>query len=139
MTAKEYLKQYRRLIERLRQLDLTIGELEAEYDSVSIDYSGMPHGSKIADRTASLATRVTDLKNEKADTREMIVEKRDEILAVLDQVEDPIQSQLLYDRYILFMTWEEVAEDCDRSDKWCRTELHYRALQSVEEILHTSL
>lgn len=139
MTAKNFLSQYRRLTERIRQLDLDIEKLEAEYDSVSIDYSGMPHGSGIADRTANLAVRMTALKEEKISKREEAVAKREEIIVVINRVEDPLLSQLLYDRYILSMTWERIAEDCDRSDKWCRTELHSRALQSVKKILDTSL
>lgn len=139
MTAKEYLMQYRRLSERIRQLDLDIMMLEAEADSVSVDYSGMPHGSGIADKTANTAIRLATLKQEKVSKREEAILKREEILNVINRVEDTLLSQLLYDRYILFMTWERVAEDCDRSDKWCRTELHSRALQSVNKILGTSL
>ena len=139
MTAKEYLRQYRRLKVQIKQLDLDIMELEESYDSISIDYSGMPHGSNIADRTAQLATRMGQLRTQKLQLRAEALEKCEEIIKVINCVKDPIQSQLLYDRYILFMTWEGIAEDCDRSDKWCRTELHSRALQSVNEILCTSL
>ena len=139
MTAKEFLRQYRRLKVQIKQLDLDIMELEESYDSISIDYSGMPHGSGIADRTAQLATRMGQLRMQKLQRRAEALEKREEIIKVINCVKDPIQSQLLYDRYILFMTWERIAEDCDRSDKWCRTELHSRALQSVNKILGTSL
>lgn len=139
MTAKEFLRQYRRLTVKIRQLDLDIMELEESYDSISIDYSGMPHGSGIADRTAQLATRMDILRLQKVQLKAEALEKREEVIKVINQVDDPIQSQLLYDRYILFMTWERIAEDCDRSDKWCRTELHSRALQSVCKILDNSL
>lgn len=139
MTAKEFLSEYRRLTERIRQLDLAIIKLEAEYDSISVDYSGMPHGSGIADRTASLAIRVTDLKKKKIVKREEALARREEILDVLDLVESPLLSRLLYDRYILFMTWEQVAEDCEKSDKWCRTRLHSNALQCVNKIIDSSL
>ena len=139
MTAKEYLEQYRRLTERIRQLDLDIITLEEEYDSVSIDYSGMPHGSAIANRTAQLATRMSDMKAKKLRLKEEAVAQRNQVLVVISLVEDPLLSQLLYDRYILFMTWEEVAEDCDKSDKWCRTVLHSKALQYVKIILDSSL
>lgn len=139
MTAKEFLRQYRRLTVKIRQLDLDIMQLEEMYDSISIDYSGMPHGSNIADRTAQLATQMSGLRLQKVQLRAEALEKREEVIKVINQVDDPIQCQLLYDRYILFMTWERIAEDCDRSDKWCRTELHSRALQSVNKILGTSL
>lgn len=139
MTAKEFLRQYRLLSVRIKQLDLDIMELEESYDSITIDYSGMPHGSGIADKTASLATQTGQLRLRKLQLKAEAIEKREEIVKVINCVEDPIQCQLLYDRYILFMTWERIAEDCDRSDKWCRTELHSRALQSVNKILDNSL
>lgn len=139
MTAKEYLMQYRRLSERIRQLDLDIMMLEAEADSVSVDYSGMPHGSGIADKTANTAIRLATLKQEKVSKREEAILKREEILNVINRVEDTLLSQLLYDRYILFMTWDRVAEDCEKSDRWCRTRLHSRALKCVSKILDNSL
>ena len=139
MTAKEYLDQYRKLTERIRQLNIDIMMLEAEYESVSIDYSGMPHGTRIAKRTESLAIRMSDLRLKKVSLRDEAISKRDEIVDVISRVSDPLYSRLLYDRYILFMTWEKVAEDCDKSDKWCRTQLHSNALQSVKIILDSSL
>lgn len=139
MTAKQYLEQYKDLTEKIRQLSIEIATLEAEYDSLSIDYSGMPHGSAMADRTASLATKVTDKKLLKIRLRDRAIDMRDEIIRTIGRVEDPLHSRLLYDRYVLFMTWEQVAEDCDKSDKWCRTRLHSRALQSVKNILDSSL
>lgn len=139
MTAKEYLRQYKRLTEQIRQLELDIETLEAERDSVSVDYSGMPHGSSIADKTASTAVRITDLTKRKVELRDKAIEKREEICRVIDRVEDPLLSRLLYDRYIRFMTWEKLAEDCEKSERWCRTKLHSRALQSVNKILDNSL
>lgn len=139
MTAKEFLRQYKRLSEQIRQLDLDILMLEAERDSVSIDYSGMPHGSSITDKTANVATRITDLTKKKRELRDEAIEKREEVCQVINRVEDPLLSRLLYDRYILFMTWEKLAEDCGKSERWCRTRLHSRALQSVNKILDNSL
>ena len=139
MNAKEYLEQYKRLVERIRQLDIEIVTLEEEYDSISVDYSGMPHSSTIADRTAKLASKVMDKRLKKIELRAEAVTRRDEVLTVISRVEDALLSKLLYDRYILLMTWEKVAEDCDKSDKWCRTVLHSRALQSVKIILDSSL
>ena len=139
MTAKEYLEQYGKLKERIRRLDIEIMTLEAERDSISVDYSGMPHGSKIANKTADLATKLSDKRDKKIKLRDEAVEKRDEIFKVIDRVGNPLHSRLLYDRYILFMTWEKIAEDCDKSDKWCRTGLHSRALRSVQIILDSSL
>ena len=139
MTAKQYLEQYGILTERIRQLNIDIMMLEAEYESVSIDYSGMPHGSRIADKTADMATKMSDLLDKKVELRKAAIIKRDEIVDVISRVSDPLHSRLLYDRYILFMTWEKVAEDCDKSDKWCRTRLHSNALQAVKNILDSSL
>ena len=90
MTAKEFLRQYRRLKVQIKQLDLDIMELEESYDSISIDYSGMPHGSGIADRTAQLATRMGQLRMQKLQLRAEALEKCEEIIKVINCVKDPI-------------------------------------------------
>ena len=47
---------------------------------------------------------------------------------------DPIYGKLLYDRYIMFMSWSEITDDLKYSDEThVRGRLHSRALQSVAE------
>ena len=133
MTAKAYLMQHRRIVEQIRQLDLTIERIEAEAEGMSVSDDGMPHGSAISKPTEKLAIQLADIKARRTALREEAWRKRDEIERVIDEVEDPVCSRLLYDRYVLCMTWEETANDLRYNMKYVCGALHGRALKKVEE------
>ena len=133
MTAKAYLMQHRRIVEQIRQLDLTIERIEAEVEGMSASDDGMPRGSSISKPTEKLAIQLADIKARRTALREEAWRKRDEIERVIDEVEDPVCSRLLYDRYVLCMTWEETAEDLHYNMRYVCGALHGRALQKVKE------
>ena len=133
MTTKEYLQQYRRLTVRIRQLEEDIRRLEEEIGGTGISNDGMPKGTRISDPTAAYAAQLVELKNRKIRIKAKAWEKRDEIQAVIDAVEDPVCARLLYDRYILCMKWEEAADDLGYDMVYVATKLHRRALSKASE------
>lgn len=44
MTAKEYLNQFRRMQERIREINLSIQRIEDQLDVKGMSYDGMPGG-----------------------------------------------------------------------------------------------
>ncbi len=134
MTAKEFMRQYRRLTVRIRQLDEDIARLEAEIDSTAINYDGMPRGSKISNKTQTLAVQLAELKDKKVRLRSEAWHKREEIQAVIDSIENPVYASLLRCRYIDGLQWEETANFIGYESHYTRTRLHERALRSVTEI-----
>ena len=125
-------------MERIHQLENSIREREAAADSISISYEGTPHGTKISDRTGTIAAELADQKDRRL---EMIAEAwkiRDEVETVILSVEDPIRSRVLYDRYVQLMTWDEIAEDIHYSREHVISVIHSRALQDVGELLTES-
>lgn len=140
MTAKEFLRQYEHA-----QYRADMCKQEYEIEALKIDAigstlagDGMPHGNGVSRKTEDKAIRLAEKAKVWREAELKAIEKRQEVFGVIEQV-GGIEGKILYDRYILSMTWERLAEDCDRSEKWCRTELHSRALQIVKEILGTSL
>lgn len=140
MTAKQFLKQYEYANRRALRLK-TEYERETELiDSVrsTLGGDGMPHGSGVSktveDRAIRLADKAAKWKMAEIDALHI----RQEVFDIVNRISG-IEGELLYNRYILCMTWEKVAEACDKSEKWCRTGLHSRALQLLQEILDTSL
>lgn len=131
MTTKEYLKQYRIYNEKLRQLDKEIKALESEIDTVrASDDTG--HGSSIANRTEVIAIRLADIKARRHEAYIRAWTKREEVENVILMSPDPIYGRLLYDRYILFMSWADITEDLHyEDDTHVRGRLHSRALMSV--------
>lgn len=136
MTAKEYLRQYRKLTERIRQLDMSIEKIEAELQGTSgSGGDGTPRGTAISDPTGRFAVELADMKQRRVRLREEAWRKRDEIEAVIREVDDPVCSRLLYDRYILCMQWEEIAEDIHHDPMYTRARLHGRALQKASQCI----
>lgn len=129
MTTKQYLNQYWRLTERIRQIDSDIAAIEAEIGGRH-DPDG-PRGTDVSDPTARLAVRLAALRQDLERIREEAWSKRIEISRIIDGVEDKTLSQLLYDRYILCMRWDDVADDIHYEPSYVRTRLHSRALDSA--------
>lgn len=110
MTAKEYLREYRRATRRVDQIDEEIHRLRAERDSITVKADGMPSGSGISDRVARLAVKIADKETEYIARREELLQMRTEVVETILAVADDKQSQLLYLRYIKGMKWEEIAD-----------------------------
>ena len=63
MTTKEYLRQYRKYNEIVRQIDAEIRALEAEIDSVNSVGDGGVSGGTTSNRTERIALRLVEMKN----------------------------------------------------------------------------
>lgn len=133
MTAKEFMRQYRRLTVRIWQLDEDIARIEAEIDSTAVNYDGMPRGSKVSNKTEALAVQLAELKDKKVKLRSEAWHKREEIQAVIDVIENPVHASLLRCRYIDGMRWEEIADYLGYESHYTRTRLHEMALREVTE------
>ena len=134
MTTKEYLRQYRKYNEIVRQIDAEIKALEAEIDSINSVGNGGGHGQNVSNRTEAIALRLVEMKDRRIDAYWEAMAKREEVENVILMAPDPIYGKLLYDRYILFMSWAEITDDLKYSDEThVRGRLHSRALQSVAD------
>ena len=140
MTAKQFLKQYEEAQRRALRYKT---EYEAEQELIdnvrsTLGGDGMPHGSgvsrKVEDQAIRLNEKLLKWKYAELDA----IQVRQEVFDVIRKVPG-VEGDLLYERYINLKSWEQVAEACDRSDKWCRTRLHSNALQIVSILLDNSL
>lgn len=133
-TIKRYLSEYRRLTEKIRQLNEDIAAVEAEIGAKAIGDSDGVQFFDLTDPTAKLAIRLVDIRNHKETIRTLAWQRREEIVRVIDGVQDTLQSRLLYDRYVLLMTWEQVADDVHVNEVYARGRLHAAALDSAEKV-----
>lgn len=134
---KKILNEYRRLTEKIRQLDEDIDSIHIELRASGSDTEPVKSYS-LSDPTAQLAVRLADLKTHKETIRALAWQKREEIAELIADVPDTLQSRLLYDRYIKLMTWREVAEDIYVSEEYARGRLHAAALTSAERIYYAT-
>ena len=81
---------------------------------------------------AVLIAEATELLNAR---REDALRVLNEVADVIDAVPDESLSRLLFDRYIVRMTWEDTALDIGYDPAHTRGRLHGAALESVRKIL----
>ncbi len=131
MTAKEYLKQYRRLsddidskkeqVERLRELAKGVSR------SAETGISG-----RISDRVGRMVAKILDLENELCCQIRRQLELKAEIEGAIAKVDDPTLRQLLTFRYISGDEWEQIAKSMNYSIRQIYR-LHGKALQKIKD------
>ena len=136
MTAKEYLKQYRRYTEKIRQLDQELKILEEERDSIQIKADGMPSNHNISKRVEQIAIKIADLQTRALDERVKYLEKRAEVRQVILMVPDDKQSEVLDLRYIQGKRWDEIAHMMGFGERQIYR-FHGYGLLQVEKIINS--
>lgn len=136
MNAKSYLLQYKIMNRRLSHLEKEIEKICADVEAVNMIGDGMPKRTGKSDKVGNVAVRLADLRTQYQNEIMALWEKRAEIYSVISQVDDDMQMQLLYDRYLLSMQWHEIAKDIHVAEEYARGRLHGIALQKVEKILN---
>ena len=99
MTTKEYLEQYRAIRLKLVQLNERIMTIRTEvgsYHPVQLDDSGASHLNTREDKVLKAMIRIEALEEKKAG----LVLKADEIRENIGKVSDPLESTVLWLRYI---------------------------------------
>lgn len=140
MTAKEYLSQVRVLDKQNKALELELEALREEAGNLkSMWPDGQPHGTGTTDPVATEAVKLA----EQADKLEIeyrrrlfeIRKKRFEILTLLENVDDAECHDLLCQRYVRCLRWEQIAVNMEKSYQWVAGPLHSKALQLVARLL----
>lgn len=118
MTAKEYLMRFRQVMREIEDLDRRMAQLRLKYAAPSaINYSDMPkaHDSnhdlsdyiaKMDELTDYMISKYTRLRGIEVD-----------IYMRVDRMENQKERELLRYRYIDGMTWTEIADALDTTER----------------------
>lgn len=134
MTTKEYLNQYKRMMEEVRCLDVEIEELWTQLTSATSSNDGMPKGT-VQDRQTKLHAIMADKLQTKRSKKQVAEEIMAEVLQTIDKVTDPNHRQLLFERYIQDKEWKDIAEDISYTEEYVRGELHGKALNDIRFLM----
>lgn len=134
MTTKEYLKQYQKMMEEVRCLDVEIEELWTQLTSATSNNDGMPKGT-VQDRQTKLHAIMADKLQTKRSKKQVAEEIMAEVLQTIDKVTDPNHRQLLFERYIQDKEWKDIAEDISYTEEYVRGELHGKALNDIRFLM----
>lgn len=135
MNAKEYLEQYRSIRLKIVQLNDRILSIETEvasYHPRQLDDSGASHLNYREDKIIKAMTRIEALEEKK----EKLLLKADEIKENIGKVEDPLESMVLWLRYIephptkayAPLGWREIGKKINYSQEGAK-KIHLRALK----------
>jgi hypothetical protein len=134
MTTKQYLSQYKRMMDECRCLDVEIEELWTQLTSATSNNDGMPKGT-VQDRQTKLHAIMADKLQTKRSKKQVAEEIMAEVLETIDKVTDPNHRQLLFERYIQDKEWKDIADDISYTEEYVRGELHGKALNDIRFLM----
>ena len=131
MTAKEYLSQARYLDNRIKSKLLQIDSLNELATRCTPSYSDMPKSpNREGSRMESAILDIIELEDEiSKDVVELVALKK-EIIEVIKQVGNTEYQTLLEERYLCFITWEQIAVDMNYSMQHVHR-MHSAALKEI--------
>lgn len=138
MTAKKYLTQIRLLDNRINDGIEELAQLDALLKKVTAAMGGeVVSSSKNPDKMTDTIYKIDKLRNKLNHNVDKYVDIKREVSEILSQVEDPVHYKILHSRYVLYKTWEQIADEIGYTYQWT-CQLHGVALREVEKIMEKS-
>lgn len=112
MTTKQYLNQIHRIDQVINNKLSEIYQLKNLACSISVSSdSDRVQTSSDQDPLGSAVAKIVDLENEVNDCIDQFSEKRKKIITQIDSIENQMQYQVLFSRYIERKTFDKIADD----------------------------
>ena len=133
--AKKYLEQ-------IEKLDImTANKLieQQQWRDLSLSITAAINGDRVQtsssyEKMANAANKCMDIADEFEGIIDELAAKKKEVIAVIEQVENPTEYDLLHRKYIQHIELKDIAFWYNREYNWATT-THGRALKSVQNIL----
>lgn len=138
MNAKQYLEQYASCQRKILQERENLLRVSEKIDTISIDYSGMPHGNEVSSKQERYLLELESIVENKSALINKWTETMLEVQRVVLKVDDPVYQTLLMDRYINGLSWDAVASNLHYSTPHVKGKLHPKALERVKRILENT-
>lgn len=97
------------LRERLSRAKEMLASLRAAACPGTQVLTGMPHSPGISDKVGDLAVEIADLESKIVELEEQCTQKRSEITAFTESIEDDHIRMIIRLRFVYALTWKEVA------------------------------
>lgn len=127
---KEYLWQYRKALQKEKEIEEEIYQLRMNKISPSLVQDGLPHGSGGSD-LSGYAAKIDELLRNLEKQMNKRIELRLRISREIESMSDETESLLLRYRYIQGLKWEDIALRMDYSWQHIH-KIHAKALQHFE-------
>ena len=135
MNAKEFLRQYEYATYKAHQCREQYQLMMEKIDAIgsTLGSDGMPHGSGVSRKTEQLAIELAEAAQRYLDAERESFNKRQDVYELIRSI-DGIEGEVLYQKYIKLLTWEEIANALHYSVRGIQY-AHGRALVLVAEKL----
>ena len=133
--AQEFLRQVRLYDIHINNLLEEKARLEALAFKITSSWGGEHvSGSGRLDKQGDTIAKIVDMEDKIDKAVDDFIDKKKEVKAVLGQIQNPDQLDLLYKVYVQYETLEQVA--CEMNMTYRNAcYIHGRALQAVEQLL----
>ena len=135
MKAKAYLKQIEKMEAKKKILDDELEKLETLATRTTSVLGGervQTSGNK--DKIADFAVKISDMRQRINEEIVKIAEYRQDALNVIFECETDC-IKLLYEKYVKYKGWEEIAFEMSYTYQWVSGGLHQKALGQVQKVL----
>lgn len=126
---KEYLKGYQRALREIDRVRELLRELQIDKMCPSLIQDGMPHGSGTSDLSGYMAKK-ENLEMRLLKAQEAALNELDDITDHIDRLRNENEIDVLFNRYIKGMGWEEIAVKMGYSWQWIH-KIHSSALKNL--------
>lgn len=135
--AKKYLEQIAKDDAVIKNKLAEIDQLKSLATSISAATSDTPiQSSGGNDRIGKIVADIADKENDLQTFVNKLIDKRNERVKILEQLEDRLQYVVLYKRYMKSMKFEDIADEEHYSAVWISI-VHKKALENIQNILNS--
>jgi hypothetical protein len=133
--AKDFLKQVEKIDSKIKNKLIEQQQWRYIASSITANVGGEKvQSSGSQQKMANAIEKCVDMEREITALIDELVDTKREVIAIIEQVDSPIEYDVLHKIYIQYMTFQEVADYYGREYGWATT-THGRAKKSVQIIL----
>lgn len=134
--AKSYLKRVKLYDTHIDNKLAELERLKAMVTKITATWKDdvVSGGSRSQDKIGDAVSRIVDLQKEINQDIDSYVDMKQEVLDLVDKIEDADQLNVIYKRYILYETFEQIA--CEMFMTYRNVcYIHGKALESISEMM----
>lgn len=134
MTTRQYLHQIENYDNRIKNKLIE----EEQLNSLSTSVSAIPIGEKVQtsvkhDPMGDMIAKIFDLRDEISKMAAEFLEKKQEIIRTIEQVDDPVLYNILFKHYVEYKSLVRIADEMGYSEISVK-KLHLKAVKEVKVI-----
>ena len=136
-TIKARLKSLSLVDSKIKSKRLEIASLRSGI-LTAVQYTDEPKGGSQKNSSEELNARIIDKTEEIYQEIERIYDDRDRMVKAIDNLEDPLQSQILRLKYINGYSWSKIKRELPMFEESTIFEYHSKGLQNLEKVTEFS-